>query len=145
VALRWPELAAAAKRGGADWAGQMAAVQSSVSPIADLARSAGFRSCEEVMSHGDIDQKNLLCTPAGPVLCDWDVAMPVVPRRELADVAMSLAGWQDFSIAREVVRAYRASGGDDAEVTAAGLGPAMMTGLDWVAFNAERALGPAAV
>jgi aminoglycoside phosphotransferase (APT) family kinase protein len=96
---------------------------------------------EEVMSHGDLDQKNLLLAAAGPVLCDWDVAMPVVPRREVADVAMSLACWHDNDVAREVVRAYRASGGDDTEITSADLGPSMMNGLDWIAFNVERALG----
>ena len=64
------------------------------------------------MTHGDIDQKNIVCGPGGPVLCDWDVAMPLVPRRELADVAMSMAGWQQPAIAREVLRGYRAAGGE---------------------------------
>jgi hypothetical protein len=58
------------------------------------------------MTHGDIDQKNLLLTASGPALCDWDLAAPLVPRRELAD-----------------------------------LGQSMMIGLDWVAFNVERAIG----
>ena len=58
------------------------------------------------MTHGDIDQKNLLLTTSGPVLCDWDLAAPLVPRREPAD-----------------------------------LGQSMIIGLDWVAFNVERAIG----
>jgi aminoglycoside phosphotransferase (APT) family kinase protein len=138
---RWPELADAARRSGADWARQMTAVAPSVSLIAELAQSSGSRPGDEVMSHGDIDQKNLISAARGPVLCDWDVAMPMVPVRELADVAMSLACWHDFSIAREVVRAYRASGGNDTRITPSDLGQPMMTGLDWVVFNVERALG----
>lgn len=93
------------------------------------------------MTHGDIDQKNIVTTSDGPVLCDWDVAAPLVPRWELADVALSLACWEALPIAREVVRAYRRSGGDDTAVQPSDLGLPMMTGLDWAAFNVERALG----
>jgi aminoglycoside phosphotransferase (APT) family kinase protein len=93
------------------------------------------------MTHGDIDQKNLLLTASGPVLCDWDLAAPLVPRRELADVAMSLAAWTELDIAREVVRSYRQAGGDDTAIEPADLGQSMMIGLDWVAFNVERAIG----
>ncbi|HEY1619762.1 MAG TPA: hypothetical protein VGG25_19225, partial [Streptosporangiaceae bacterium] len=71
----------------------------------------------------------------------WDVAVPVMPRRELADVALSMGCWQDFEIAREVVRAYREAGGDDTPIVSADLGQPMMTGLDWVVLNVERALG----
>ena len=140
-AVRWPELVESAQRSGADWAGLMAAAAQPVAMISDLATSSGCRPGEEVMSHGDIDQKNLISTGHGPVLCDWDMAVPLVPRREMADVAMSLACWQDFSIARELVRAYRAHGGDDTAIVPSDLGQPMMTGLDWIVFNVERALG----
>jgi Ser/Thr protein kinase RdoA (MazF antagonist) len=141
AATRWPELTEAARRGQAPWAVTMEAAAPAVALIADLARSAGFRPDQEVMTHGDIDQKNLLLTAAGPVLCDWDLAAPIVPRRELADVAMSLAAWTDLGIAREVVRSYRLTGGDDTPIGPADLGQSMMIGLDWTAFNVERALG----
>ena len=75
------------------------------------------------------------------MLCDWDLAAPLVPRRELADVAMSLAAWTDLGIAREVVRSYRREGGDDTTIGPLDLGQSMMIGLDWVAFNVERAIG----
>jgi aminoglycoside phosphotransferase (APT) family kinase protein len=99
------------------------------------------------MTHGDIDQKNLLLTASGPALCDWDLAAPLIPRRELADVAMSLAAWTETAIAREVVRSYRLAGGDDTRIEPADLGQSMMIGLDWVAFNVQRAIGlrPAAI
>ena len=93
------------------------------------------------MSHGDIDQKNLILTPSGPVLCDWDLAMPLAPRRELAVVAMSLACWQDVRIAREVFRAYRNHGGDDTDPEPVDLGWPLMSGIDWTIFNIERVLG----
>lgn len=138
---RWPSLVAAARRHGASWAASLADHAASVEMIADLAGAAALRSEAEVMSHGDVDQKNIVLGDAGPALCDWDVAGPVVPRRELADVAMSLAAWSNEDIARQVVTAYRES--HDAELcfVASDLGPSMMSGLDWLAFNVERAIG----
>ena len=141
TADRWPELTEAARHSQAPWTSKMDEAAPSVALIADLARSAGFRPDQEVMTHGDIDQKNLLLTAAGPVLCDWDLAAPIVPRRELADVAMSLAAWTDLGVAREVVRSYRLAGGDDTTIGPPDLGQSMMVGLDWVAFNVERAIG----
>ena len=141
TATAWPELTAAAQSSGAAWAPLMANAAAAVASIAELVLSDGHRRDEEVMSHGDIDQKNLIATGAGLVLCDWDVALPVAPSRELADVALSMGCWRDFGIAREVVRAYRAAGGEDAEITALDLAVPMMVGLDWIAFNVDRALG----
>lgn len=55
------------------------------------------------MTHGDVDQKNLVLGVSGPVLCDWDLAVPLVPGRELADAALSLGAWMQRDIARQVV------------------------------------------
>jgi Ser/Thr protein kinase RdoA (MazF antagonist) len=141
TADRWPELTEAARRSKAPWISVMEEAAPGVALIADLARAAGVRPDQEVMTHGDIDQKNLLLTASGPALCDWDLAAPLVPRRELADVAMSLAAWTETAIAREVIRSYRLAGGDDTPIEPADLGQSMMIGLDWVAFNVERAIG----
>lgn len=141
TADRWSELIQAARKAGASWAGALQIVLPAVRRIADLARSAGHRPAEEVMTHGDFDQKNLLLTSTGPLLCDWDVAAPLVPRRELADVAMSLAGWRSADVAREVVQGYGEYGGDDTHIRPNDLGQTMMIGLDWIAFNVERAIG----
>jgi hypothetical protein len=75
------------------------------------------------------------------VLCDWDVATPLLPAREVADVALSMANWVRFDIARTVVRAYFDAGGQDTDIQPADLGPQLMAGLDWIAFNVERAVG----
>jgi Ser/Thr protein kinase RdoA (MazF antagonist) len=141
TADRWADLTAAADRYGASWAQLLSAAAPAVSLSADLARSARFLPEQEVISHGDIDQKNLIASAQGPVLCDWDLAAPVVPRRELADVALSLGCWRDFGIAAAVVDAYRAAGGTDTAFEPSDLGPSLMVGLDWIAFNVERAIG----
>ncbi len=141
TADRWPELTAAARLHGASWAELMAEAATAVSLIAELGRSVTFLPEQEVLSHGDIDQKNLIAGQDGPVLCDWDLAVPVVPRRELADVALSLACWHDAGIARTVVRSYREAGGDVPGFEPPDIGQSLATGLDWIAFNVERAIG----
>jgi hypothetical protein len=77
----------------------------------------------------------VLIGPSGPLLCDWDVASPVVPRRELADVALAFAGWSEPLIARTVVAAYGAAGGDVPYVVSDDLGAPLATSLDWIALN----------
>jgi aminoglycoside phosphotransferase (APT) family kinase protein len=117
------------------WPGLAGAAPAAVEAIAGLVEAARHDSGEEVMSHSDVDQKNLLLTAAGPVLCDWDVASPVVPRCELADVALALGDWSDVEIARTVVRAYRAAGGRVDVFAPPDLGPALATHLDWLEVN----------
>ncbi len=134
-ASRWTELTDAAEWSGAAWARLLRAAAPAVSQIAELVRTAGYLPDQEVMTHGDIDQKNLIASAPGPVLCDWDLAVPLVPRRELADVALSLACWDDTRIAREVVRAYRRAGGDDTP-------PAERTGRPGPASRSPPRLSP---
>ncbi len=141
AARSWLRLADAAALAGAPWAAALRAVEPAVDTIARLVRDGGHHPAEEVMSHADVDQKNVLLGPSGPLLCDWDVASPVVPRRELADVALSLAGWREPAIARTVVAAYGAAGGDVPRFVPEDLGAPLATSLDWIALNAECALG----
>ncbi|MGH9032852.1 MAG: phosphotransferase, partial [Acidimicrobiia bacterium] len=141
TADRWSGLTAAATRAKASWARRLADVEDAVRVIAALARAGGHRPDEEVMTHGDVDRKNLVLSPTGPVLCDWDVAVPLVPRRELADAALSLGAWKRANTPREVVAAYRAARSTQVDIEPADLGQSMMSGLDWIAFNVERAIG----
>jgi hypothetical protein len=67
--------------------------------------------------------------------------MPLAPRRELADVALSLGGWDRLDVSRRVVRAYAAAGGGNTEIEPCDLGESLMRGLDWIAFNVECAIG----
>ena len=141
TADRWPELAELAVQANVSWAGQVLGVLPAVSEIARLARCCNVSQSAEVMTHGDVDQKNVVITSGGPVLCDWDLAMPMIPRREVADVAMSLAGWAEPGVARAVVRAYHAAGGEADGLGPEDLGQSLMTWLDWIEFNISRAIG----
>jgi Ser/Thr protein kinase RdoA (MazF antagonist) len=136
---RWASLAAMAHERGAPWAGLLTDARPATQVTAELFHAD--REAPDVMSHGDVDQKNIVLTESSPVLCDWDVAAPVVPRQEVGDVALSLAAWRRFDIAADVVRAYRAAGGEDVRVRPTDLGRTLVVSLDWIAFNVERALG----
>jgi thiamine kinase-like enzyme len=120
---------------------QLGEVAEAVAVIADLARAGGDHPDEEVMTHGDVDQKNIVLGRSGPVLCDWDLVVPLVPRRELADAALSLGAWRQLDVAKEVVTAYCRARGTAITIEPADLGQSMMTGLDWIGFNVERAIG----
>lgn len=137
---RWPELVSLARDARAGWTGLMVQTEPVVRAIAALADEAAEVAGPEVMSHGDLDQKNIVLSPTGPVLCDWDAAAPHAPRQELVDAAMSLAAWKRFHVARAVIASYEAATGRPVTVTAADLGPTMLSSLDWIRFNVERAL-----
>ena len=142
TAQAWPALVEAAGGARPEWAHDLANLGPAVATIAALAEAtAAAPDQAEVVSHGDVDQKNMVMGAGGPVLCDWDVAAPLVPRRELADVALSLGAWEQLDIARQVIAAYRHAGGGHYAIEPADLGPAMMSGLDWLAINVERAIG----
>jgi aminoglycoside phosphotransferase (APT) family kinase protein len=138
---QWPLLVQSAVDARASWAGLLVEAEAAVWAVADLARSAPPPDEPEPMSHGEVDQTNIVRSPRGPVLCDWDVAAPVVPRQELVNVAMSLSDWKRVHIARAVLAAYEQAAERRVEVSPADLGPSMLRRVDWIRFHVERAIG----
>jgi Ser/Thr protein kinase RdoA (MazF antagonist) len=139
----WPDLLVEAWSAGAPWASLLAATADAVDRAGNLLVSPVGRAT--VLSHGDFALKNLLVTATGPVLCDWDVAMPRVAAWDLADVAVSVAGWRSREHARTVRSAYAAAGGSIAASKPEDLGPTLMVRLDYVSLLIHRALGLRAV
>lgn len=135
---RWPALVEAVDATGVAWAELAHRATPAVEAINHVLRDREPEATR--MGHRDIDQKNLLLTAAGPVLCDWDVAGPEEPRVELADVAVSMARWERPEVARAVLDGYRRAGGHHEPITAADLAPTLRSAYDWVVLNVERAL-----
>ncbi len=143
---RWSTLTAEARHRHAPWAREMAARTATVEATAALVREGLDRSEPTVLGHGDVTAKNLLLTATGPRLCDWDLACPLVPRHELATVAVGLAagraaGHPARAVARAVVRGYTRAGGTVDGFRPTDLATGMRVGLDWLVFCVERALG----
>ncbi|MHB1924858.1 MAG: phosphotransferase family protein [Acidimicrobiales bacterium] len=141
AAESWTELTEVVRQQDADLAVALEALDPWVERALGLAHLAVAEGATAVMSHGDIDQKNIILTRNGPVLCDWDVAAPWVPTWELADVALSMAANTEVGLARRVVASYELATGRPVRLRPWDLGRSLMNGLDWLVFNVERSLG----
>lgn len=136
----WPALVV--RSAGTPWAGALAAAE----PLARRASAllVPWEAAEEVLCHGDVDQKNLLIGANGPLLCDWDVVLPRVPSHDLAEAAVSMACWREPAVARAVVSAYAGAADHEVVLTPSDLGPSLASRLGWIRFTVDRALDAAA-
>jgi aminoglycoside phosphotransferase (APT) family kinase protein len=137
TAAVWPDLVARSRAAAAPWADALEVAE----PVARRASGLlvdGDRP--QVLVHGDVDQKNLLVGPAGPLLLDWDVVLPAVPAPDLAHAAVTMAAWRDARVAGAVVSAYAAASGTAYDPRPGDLGPALASRLGWIRFTVDRAL-----
>lgn len=137
----WDELVGRICRHDPDLADQAARASPAVRQVGELLVDAVTDFGGQPMSHGDVDQKNLIITADGPVLCDWDVAAPWPPRQELARTALSLAAWKRPDVAQAVIAGYRRAGGTAFDIVPADLAMDLRIGLDWLCLCLERAAG----
>lgn len=86
----------------------------------------------QVMSHGDVDQKNLLLAGGTPWLVDWDVAAPWVPAEEALRTALPLADWSEPAVVRAFLASYAEAGGEVVEPARELLGVDLIIGIDWL-------------
>ena len=134
----WPGLVRRAAGAGAPWTGALAAAE----PVARRASAlvAPWDAGDEVLCHGDVDQKNLLLAAGGPRLCDWDVVLPRLPAHDLAHAAVTMASWEAPDVVATVVSAYRDAGGSVERLTPTDLGPSLAARLGWIRFTVDRAV-----
>ena len=137
----WPELVERVTARDPSLGRRAQAVSRSVSRIGQLYDAARADASATAMSHGDVDQKNLLLASSGPLLCDWDVASPWRPSAELLRTAMALADWERPAVARDTIAAYRGAGGEDTAARPEDLALDLLIGVDWLAFCLQRATG----
>jgi len=135
----WPDLVARSRAAGAPWAEQLAAAEAVARRASALLEA--WDPAEEVLCHGDVDQKNLLVAEDGPRLCDWDVVLPRLPAQDLAEAAMSMACWRSPRAAVAVIDGYREHGGAVGDIAPSDLGPSLASRLGWIRFSIDRALG----
>jgi Ser/Thr protein kinase RdoA (MazF antagonist) len=134
----WPDLVARSRGAGAPWAEELAAAE----PLARRATALlePWDPADEVLCHGDVDQKNLLLALDGPQLCDWDVVLPRLPAHDLAEAALSMASWRSPDLVAAVVAGYREAGGEARQIVATDLGPSLASRLGWIRFTVDGAL-----
>ena len=132
----WPDLVA--RSAGTPWLDALVAAGPAARRASDLLADA--EPADVVLCHGDVDQKNLLLGPDGPLLCDWDVVLPMPARHDLAHAAVTLAGWREPAAARAVVDGHAEATGARLALGPHDLGPALASRLGWVRFSVDRAL-----
>lgn len=97
----------------------------------------------QVVSHGDLDQKNVLWGDNdSPVLIDWEAARMLNPTREVLEVALDWSGFLssfDEAVFGKFIREYQLAGGimERGEIDAA-LDAVLGGWLDWLAYNVGR-------
>ena len=135
TAESWPDLVRRARAVEAPWSDLLDAAEPLVHRAAALLVDDASAT---VLSHGDIDQTNLLATHAGLHLIDWDVVLPVVPAHDLARAALTMASWRAPDVARAVVDGYRRATGAEIGLQPSDLGPALASRLGWIRFGVDR-------
>jgi aminoglycoside phosphotransferase (APT) family kinase protein len=111
----WPELAGRARTTGQPWADELTAQVETFLAIARFVDDAG-RPRPTVLSHRDINQKNLLSRDGRPIILDWEAAGEVPLACELGATALNLAKGDSFDrfqppVFRAVLDGYIDGGG----------------------------------
>ncbi|WP_157889924.1 aminoglycoside phosphotransferase family protein [Paenibacillus sp. DMB5] len=101
---------------------------------------------ERVISHRDLDPKNVLWTAdRQPLLIDWESAGAVHPMQELVEVALYWSGFEAGNSSKEafqqLIRAYRNNGGTLCSNWEDVLNLGYQGKLDWLEYSLKRALG----
>jgi hypothetical protein len=96
-----------------------------------------------VISHGDLDQKNVLWDASGnPLLIDWESAHRLNPTYEVLLEALDWSGVTsafDRALFAKVIAAYRRAGGViEGEHVAAGFHCILGDWLEWLMYNVGR-------
>ncbi|GCB49163.1 phosphotransferase enzyme family protein [Streptomyces sp. NL15-2K] len=97
-----------------------------------------------VTSHLDMQPRNVLVGPGGPVLLDWDNAGSISAERELARAVYVWAGGNHFHAdsARRLMRAYLDAGGPAVIKGLDSFSMLFATDLNFVQVQAECAVDP---
>ena len=100
----------------------------------------------QVVSHRDLDQKNVLWRDAQtPHVIDWEAAGLINPTLELVGTALSWSGLVTGNVRKEsfdaVIEGYRQAGGQIDDASEVALHGLMGTWLGWLLFNMRRSLG----
>lgn len=141
----WADFLAQSKAQQASWAPALEKMLPALSAqTAAVNAAAPILSRKAVLSHRDLDPKNVLWQQESPLLIDWEAAGPVNPLQELLDDALYWSdNGRDTKRFAAMLAGYSEAGKPDtsaAECRAAADG--LPEGrLGWLQYNLRRALG----
>lgn len=99
---------------------------------------------ETIISHRDLDSKNVLWKGEEPLAIDWEAAGPVNPTVELLEVALSWStvnSKTDKNHFKQVIQTYKEHGGQLNDALESALNCTNEGMLGWLAYSFRRSLG----
>lgn len=99
-----------------------------------------------IISHGDMDQKNVLWAhDHQPMIIDWEAARLVNPTQEIISVSLDWSGFSsghiDTEIFSSIIDAYKKAGGKiNNDDSLASFDCIVGNWLNWMVYNIERSL-----
>lgn len=95
-----------------------------------------------LISHGDLDQKNVLWDNNHPILIDWECARKLNPTHEIVDTCLNWSGITthfDEELFIKMMRAYTTSGGYlNKDILRAAFNAVQGNWINWMVYNIER-------
>ena len=142
----WLGLAERAEAAGAEWARALDDGLSLVAEMEAFVDASRPSLGPMIMSHRDVDQKNVLVAADGGLLIvDWDATGPVSARHELANTTLVWGGGYfgepRAELSRAVIEGYRATGGEFDDPRPPDFAEFVCIMVNWFEFNVRRALG----
>ncbi|MBS0286702.1 MAG: phosphotransferase [Proteobacteria bacterium] len=100
-----------------------------------------------VISHGDLDQKNVMWTAENkPLLIDWESARKLNPTYEIINAALDWSGITtkfDIDLFRSMIKSYKdAEGIIDKESIDAAFWGVLGNWINWTVYNIKRVIEP---
>lgn len=145
----WDLLSVQAYDQGIAWARHVRVAMPQLIEWSRLYEQVGTRLSQEmIVSHRDIDQKNVIWRDEHtPLLVDWESAGLVNPTMELASVALDWSGLAIEAVREDtfsaLVEGYVSAGGVVRATGSDALSGVMGIWLGWLLFNMQRSLGEA--
>jgi Ser/Thr protein kinase RdoA (MazF antagonist) len=142
---KWRGFLSQAKREEVSWSSSL---ESSFNDIErwneEIKRTESSKNRRRLVSHGDLDQKNVLWKGREPYLIDWEGAGWTDPEWEITDLALNWSGLNsgdiDWGIFREVLKSYGEVMGPATVDAGSAIWPCVGTWLLWLEHNMRRSL-----
>lgn len=107
---RWEEWAALGRSQDKPWADALGQQVGFLDELGQSIQAAFTAADDQVLSHGDLEPYNVLLSPEGPVLIDWESVACESATLEIARAALSFGGEDPAGISR-ILQEYVDSGG----------------------------------